>query len=502
MVCSRTDLTQAACIFRNARHCQACTAAGNTQSFARAVAFCRASAIYRVNDSGGVAPGSLFAYWRHWVHSFIRHQKVTVMESIFKLVPWLLSRAAMRLFGLAGALCRMAEMNKFARLLLVGTVVALVFAMAGHAQAQGQTEAKRLARAPYAATSGKAAAVDAGVALMASTSVVSYNSPSGLIASQGNLYWTSKTYSEFFPSVLSVWRASKDNVPGSEILLYQEVQEPTEDTYFGDIVYAKVDDGTYYGYFVATYYTTSGVTSQIKRVPLTGGQAVVIAQSPEGRARSLQLDYRNDDHSVFYLDWIDDGGVRSVPIEGGAVTTMFPSRSVSTILFNDCTGFIADGLQIMQMSTCSNPPPPPVHIVSTSARVTALGPWEWSNQFVWGQEDGNVYAARVILYPPRDPDSIEHIQGTTVGRSVTSVAWAGWDYDQDGKQIALFLSSSCAWPSRTACWIQQGSKYGGTITPIQNGNETGHLQADSPGPDGSPRSFYWSDLQGVMRYVR
>jgi hypothetical protein len=227
------------------------------------------------------------------------------MNSIFKLVLSL-SLAAMGLFGLRGVHSRMAEMNRLGRLLLWGTVVALIGAMAG--PAQGQRQAKQLARAPYAATSGKAVAVDAGVVPMASTSVVAYSSPSGLIASTGNLYWTSKTWSEFFPSVSTVWRASKGNVPGSEIALYQE---SGDDTYFGDIVYAQVD-GTYYGYFVATYYTTSGVTSQIKRVPLTGGEAVVIAQSPEGRARSLQvgIGFLNDDYFKFkYLSWIDDGGV-------------------------------------------------------------------------------------------------------------------------------------------------------------------------------------------------
>jgi len=69
---------------------------------------------------------------------------------------------------------------------------------------------------------------------LASSSIVAYSSPNGLIASTGNLYWTSKFYNEFGPDTSVVWRAGKNNVPGNETVLYRE---DGDDRYFGDIVY-------------------------------------------------------------------------------------------------------------------------------------------------------------------------------------------------------------------------------------------------------------------------
>ena len=114
---------------------------------------------------------------------------------------------------------------------------------------------------------------------LASSSIVAYSSPNGLIASTGNLYWTSTIYDEFGPDISTVWRAGKNNVPGNEIILYREYGD---DRYFGDIVYAN--PGAFYGYFVAnklalgtcsgTQRVSTGVTSVtsentfIKAIPL------------------------------------------------------------------------------------------------------------------------------------------------------------------------------------------------------------------------------------------
>src|SRR6516162_4397245 len=57
---------------------------------------------------------------------------------------------------------------------------------------------------------------------LASSSILAYSSPNGLIASTGNLYWTSKIYNEFGPDTSVVWRAGKNNIPGNEVMLYHE----------------------------------------------------------------------------------------------------------------------------------------------------------------------------------------------------------------------------------------------------------------------------------------
>ena len=155
---------------------------------------------------------------------------------------------------------------------------------------------------------------------LATSSIVSYSSPTGLIASTGNLYWTSKLYDEFGPDMSVVWRAGKNNVPGSEVVLYREYGD---DRYFGDIVYAN--PGAFYGYFVANYQTAGGLISQIKRVPLTGGLATVIANSPSPVARDLITDGTR-------LFWVDNGGIRSVPLGGGLVTTLRGEGAYTTHL--------------------------------------------------------------------------------------------------------------------------------------------------------------------------
>src|ERR1700730_15042061 len=96
-----------------------------------------------------------------------------------------------------------------------------------------------------------------------SSELVSYRKPDGLILSTGNLYFT---YHD--AATASVWRAAQDALPGQEILLYSE-----PGTRFGDIVYAQVD-GAWWGYF---FSDNAGATVTIKRVPLTGGAATVLA---------------------------------------------------------------------------------------------------------------------------------------------------------------------------------------------------------------------------------
>src|SRR5205823_4880213 len=107
-----------------------------------------------------------------------------------------------------------------------------------------------------------------------------------------------------------VWRAGKNNVAGNEVVLSRE---DGDDRYFGDLVYAN--PGAFYGYFVANYQTADGLSSQIKRVSLTGGPATVIANSPAPASRDLVTDGT-------WLSWVDAGGIRSVRLGGAPVTTL------------------------------------------------------------------------------------------------------------------------------------------------------------------------------------
>ena len=142
---------------------------------------------------------------------------------------------------------------------------------------------------------------DPPMTLSAPTSeLVSYRKPDGLILSTGNLYFT---YHD--AATACVWRAAQTAVPGQEILLYSEPGPA-----FGDIVFAEVD-GAFRGYF---FSNNVGGTASIKRVPLTGGPATVLATvtdvDVENSHRNLVTDGVN-------LYWQDVQFVRKMPIGGG-----------------------------------------------------------------------------------------------------------------------------------------------------------------------------------------
>ncbi|NUP13318.1 MAG: hypothetical protein HOW73_45345 [Polyangiaceae bacterium] len=168
--------------------------------------------------------------------------------------------------------------------------------------------------------------------------VVAWTAPGGLLQSTGNLYWTANSFSEFGGYYAAVYRAGKGNAPGSELILHQE-SSPNPVT-FGDITYALVG-GSWYGYFVSN----SGGVSHIKRVPLTGGAAVVLATSPAeiGGRQTLDTDGT-------YLYWADAAGVYKMPMGGGAVTTLAGASGVVSLGLDAANVYYAAGLQIYAVS--------------------------------------------------------------------------------------------------------------------------------------------------------
>jgi hypothetical protein len=139
-------------------------------------------------------------------------------------------------------------------------------------------------------------ASDPGVAAEALTgpSVVANMSPSGVVESTGNLYWT-RNRSTVFPRSYSaqVYRAAKTNVPGQETILYQE--SSIEPFSFGNITFANVG-GVWYGYFIATYRIGGTV---IKRVPLDGSSAAVTLGSA-GQWASAGSPLQTDGTYLYY----------------------------------------------------------------------------------------------------------------------------------------------------------------------------------------------------------
>ncbi len=93
---------------------------------------------------------------------------------------------------------------------------------------------------------------------------------------------------------------------------------PPSPVNFEAITYANVG-GTWYGYFVANYPSQN--ESQIKRVPLTGGAAVVLATSP---AAIGNRDLVTDGSSLY---WADADGIRKMAVTGGTVQTLVSGQT-------------------------------------------------------------------------------------------------------------------------------------------------------------------------------
>jgi hypothetical protein len=315
---------------------------------------------------------------------------------------------------------------------------------------------------------GEAAAVKATAALTfaaaATQAVVAFSSPRGLVASTGNLYWTSTSADEFGPDVSTVWRAGKDNVPGSEVALYRE---SGDDRSFGNVVFAS-PGGAFFGYFVATYQTPAGLTSQIKRVPLTGGAAIVIATSPAAGARDLRTDGTR-------LYWIDGGGIRSAPVGGGAVTTLFNDAFVGRLSLDDSFVYFGEEFLIMRIPKAGGPPQT---IVRTNGRVSALHVDGAIGSVFWGEKTGGVFSARTSLDAPRTTH-----QGPIANREVNSVGF-------DGRRV---LWVDCLQPGNTGCRIMK-RQTGSTQQLVGGVVGIAHLQWDA-------RSLYFGDTNHLKRFV-
>lgn len=248
-------------------------------------------------------------------------------------------------------------------------------------------------------TTGAAVAVGLGGPAVASAATLSYSQPHALAPSTGNLYWTAGPSGN---AVGQVWRASKQNHPGEETLLYSEQHAyPTD---FESITWALVD-GQYYGYFIANYPTLD--KSVIKRVPLTGGTAVTLGRSPAYVGRR---DLVNDGT---YLYWADAAGVRRMKIGGGTVKTLVSGTSFTHVGLDATRVFYSSGPDI---ATVPKGGGSPSLWVADSSDITAMSVDATDDVVRYGDTSG-----AVMQYPWVYP-GVFYYQTPTPGETITSVA--------------------------------------------------------------------------------
>jgi len=291
---------------------------------------------------------------------------------------------------------------------------------------------------------------------------LSYSHPDRLIQSTGNLYWTADQTVQG-RSTAVVYRASKTNEPGQEQILYQEPSLPTSRVDFEAITYANVG-GTWYGYFVANYAGyPSQHESQIKRVPLTGGAAVVLATSPAAIGnRDLVTDGS-------FLYWADADGIRKMAITGGTVHTLVSGQTFAHLGLDGPVLYYSSGNSILTVPTSGGAS---TTVISAPSAITAIYPPSTANGLLWGEADGSVNRFD-------GGDIYNELQLPVAGVSVTSVSAAG---------------NYILWAECLPQWCQvDGDDNGGVVSMPTSGTPV-DIQGDAG-------AWYWGDSGGLEKFT-
>ncbi|NDZ16972.1 hypothetical protein [Variovorax sp. WS11] len=314
--------------------------------------------------------------------------------------------------------------------------------------------------------------ISAGNVFAADYANLSYSKPTDLIASTGNLYWTS--YSEpddvlGGPSVASIWRAGNNSKPGGERLLYSESSNGYKP--FGNIVYANL--GAWYGYFIANDQSSPlNKTSTIKRIPLAGGSATTIATlSRFVGNRSLRTDEE-------YLYWVDEDGVRRMPIGGGSIQTLATTTAGHHLELGTNFAYYSDGnviRRVLKSGSATNV------VASSPEPISALFiyPISGGTRIFWGSEGGGVYSRDVGSTLTRT------YKATTTGYRTTSVGF-------DGTRV---LWARCT-DSGSDCSVG-----------IQSGGETrynvgvGISRVGFANLQWDATQVFWGSVSGIHKYV-
>lgn len=278
---------------------------------------------------------------------------------------------------------------------------------------------------------------------------VSNATPSRMVQSQGNLYWT---WNET-PHLSFVYREAKTGAPGQEIPLASITS--TTPMSLGDIAYAQIN-GTWFGFVVANY--TSQGYSAILRVPLSpppdptkAAQAIVYVQPMIGQ-RDIATDGTN-------LYWASSGGLMGFQMATGTPFGLATATNIQHLLLDQGHVIYATGGQIKIVSKT-----PPASGIPTSSTVesapsgvsiTALsGLIDGStDELAYGESNGSVLnvsgSAQGWGLPETDAPPRPGVAITTVavsGPVEPSAVWgectnAGCDLNTGGGNVTQVIGS-------------------------------------------------------------
>jgi hypothetical protein len=327
--------------------------------------------------------------------------------------------------------------------------------------------------------------------------VVAWSSPGGLRASQGNLYWTVSSFSELGGGYdAAVYRASKGNTPGNEVVLYSE-SSPSPVS-FGAINYAQGHavrsdiPAPWFGYFVANY---AGI-SQIKRIPLAGGAATIVATSPTpiGGREALQADHVADipSSSDMHVYWADATGIRRASIDGGPVKTLAALPNVVGLGLTLSQVFVAAGKGIYNVPKDGGPPK---LRVTTEKEITSLhvhaglGVYGSGLVLAWTELGGAVMTKGVneTLDPQRADDLTRVVFAGASGHDALSVSTVPTDANR-------FAFTICTTPGSSSCKAYEGKflTTGSTFESTSAGVGARFIQIDST-------QMFWGNAGAIRR---
>ena len=290
--------------------------------------------------------------------------------------------------------------------------------------------------------------------------LISSRKPDGLILSTGNLYFMSHD-----AAGAAVWRTSQSSVPGQETILYWEAGAK-----FGDIVFAQVNV-TFFGYFFAV---NAGVIA-IRRVPLTGGNAIVLATITNVDVTNSHRNLVTDGVNLY---WQDDVAVRKMPIGGGASTVLDrtrPNTPTAGIVLDNGRIIYASVDDIRFVPTAGANTDPSVRtIAKASSAVTALH--VGSSGVHWGERSG---AVRVKIGP-----TIKTLPGPPNPTNL----------------IATSISSAGVSTTEDRAWTRCGSQSCQLVLLVAPSGALREISADALGVSVTAgRDVFWGDANGVHR---
>lgn len=302
-------------------------------------------------------------------------------------------------------------------------------------------------------------------ALAAAPTTVATEAPTRLVQSTGNLYWTNNFINEFGPSFAGVYRTGKSDTPGSERLLYSESRSDGY-FYFGDLAYANVG-GSFFGYFAANYVDL-GFT-QIKRIPLAGGTAVVLATlSTQIGARDLVTDGS-------FLYWADAAGLRRMSLGGGTVTTLAGGTNLLRVGLDANQVYYSAGTTINSVPKSGGAITQQV-VASSAVKSLYVQPAAAAGTVIyWAEENASVKSRPV-------GGAISTYQGVLTGRHAESASF-------DGTRV---LWSDCS-NSGNNCFVRKFQ--GGSVSVVSTGSVgAGDVQGDAS-------AMFWGTVSGVNKYI-